>query len=59
MWLAHGFVDSPYWKNDMSAEFWMLIALVTVARGAEVGRLEKLEVVGGAVVADRPLATVR
>jgi len=59
MWLAHGFVDSPYWKNDMSVEFWMLIALVTVALRAEVGRLEKLEVVSGAVVADRPLATVR
>jgi putative inorganic carbon (hco3(-)) transporter len=59
MWFTHGLVDSPYWKNDMSVEFWILVALVTVARRTEVGRLEKLEVVRGAVVADRPLAAVR
>lgn len=27
MWTVHGLVDSPYWKNDMSAEFWTLAAL--------------------------------
>lgn len=27
MILAHGLVDSPYWKNDLSLEFWMLAAL--------------------------------
>jgi O-antigen ligase len=26
-WTVHGFVDSPYWKNDMSAEFWIMAAL--------------------------------
>ncbi len=26
-WFVHGVVDSPYWKNDMSAEFWILAAL--------------------------------
>ena len=31
LWLAHGLVDSPYWKNDMSAEFWILAALELVA----------------------------
>jgi O-antigen ligase len=30
MWVFHGFVDSPYWKNDMSVEFWMLAALVII-----------------------------
>jgi putative inorganic carbon (hco3(-)) transporter len=27
LWVTHGLVDSPYWKNDMSAEFWILAAL--------------------------------
>jgi O-antigen ligase len=36
MWTVHGFVDSPYWKNDMSAEFWVLAALEVVAMGAIV-----------------------
>jgi hypothetical protein len=27
MWTVHGLVDSPYWKNDMSVEFWILAAL--------------------------------
>jgi hypothetical protein len=27
---VHGFVDSPYWKNDMSVEFWILVALQVV-----------------------------
>jgi hypothetical protein len=30
MWTIHGVVDSPYWKNDMSVEFWILAALVVV-----------------------------
>jgi O-antigen ligase len=29
-WFVHGFVDSPYWKNDMSTEFWILAALIVV-----------------------------
>ncbi len=29
--VVHGLVDSPYWKNDLSVEWWALIALVTVA----------------------------
>jgi len=28
---AHGLVDSPYWKNDLSVEWWALAALVVVA----------------------------
>jgi O-antigen ligase len=27
LWTVHGLVDSPYWKNDMSAEFWILAAV--------------------------------
>jgi putative inorganic carbon (HCO3(-)) transporter len=27
---VHGLVDSPYWKNDLSLEFWMLAALEVV-----------------------------
>lgn len=29
--LVHGLVDSPYWKNDLSVEWWALAALVVVA----------------------------
>ena len=31
LWFAHGLVDSPYWKNDMSAEFWIIAALEVAA----------------------------
>ena len=31
LWGVHGLVDSPYWKNDMSIEFWILAALELVA----------------------------
>jgi putative inorganic carbon (hco3(-)) transporter len=35
LWLVHGLVDSPYWKNDMSVEFWIMAALLlTTLRGA-------------------------
>jgi O-antigen ligase len=30
MWTVHGLVDTPYWKNDMSVEFWLLAALQVV-----------------------------
>jgi O-antigen ligase len=38
LWTAHGLVDSPYWKNDMSAEFWSLAALQVVSLNALRGR---------------------
>jgi len=25
--LVHGLVDVPYWKNDLSLEFWALLSL--------------------------------
>jgi O-antigen ligase len=31
MLLVHGLVDSPYWKNDLSLEFWMLAAIAVVS----------------------------
>lgn len=33
-WFVHGVVDSPYWKNDMSAEFWILATLEMAVIGA-------------------------
>ncbi len=29
--LVHGLVDSPYWKNDLSLEFWILAAVQVAA----------------------------
>ena len=31
LFLVHGLVDSPYWKNDLSAEFWLLAGLEVMA----------------------------
>jgi putative inorganic carbon (HCO3(-)) transporter len=31
LYLVHGMFDSPYWKNDLSAEFWILAALEVIA----------------------------
>jgi len=28
---VHGLFDSPYWKNDLSVEFWLMAALLVVA----------------------------
>jgi O-antigen ligase len=55
LWTVHGLVDSPYWKNDLSVEFWVLAALEvaalrslaaataeSVVAHAEVRRLEQL-----------------
>ncbi len=30
LWVVHGLVDSPYWKNDMAVEFWFMAALLLV-----------------------------
>src|SRR5205823_10621197 len=34
LFTVHGLVDSPYWKNDLSLEFWMLAALEVMALAA-------------------------
>jgi len=31
LWGVHGLVDSPYWKNDMSLEFWIIAGFEVVA----------------------------
>lgn len=31
LWFVHGMVDTPYWKNDMSIEFWVLAAIDVAA----------------------------
>lgn len=33
VYLVHGMVDTPYWKNDLAVEFWLVAALVVVAMG--------------------------
>jgi putative inorganic carbon (hco3(-)) transporter len=34
VFLIHGLVDSPYWKNDLSLEFWILATVEVVAIAA-------------------------
>lgn len=34
VFVVHGLVDSPYWKNDLSLEFWILAAFEVVAIAA-------------------------
>jgi len=31
LYLVHGMVDSPYWKNDLAIEFWFVAAFAVVA----------------------------
>ena len=31
LYLVHGMFDSPYWKNDLSVEFWIVAALQVIA----------------------------
>jgi O-antigen ligase len=31
LYLVHGLFDSPYWKNDLSVEFWLMAAFEVVA----------------------------
>jgi O-antigen ligase len=38
LYLVHGMFDSPYWKNDLSAEFWILAALEVIALRDGVSR---------------------
>jgi putative inorganic carbon (hco3(-)) transporter len=39
LYLAHGLFDSPYWKNDLSVEFWLIAALQVIAiRHSTAGR---------------------
>jgi O-antigen ligase len=41
LYLVHGLFDSPYWKNDLSVEFWLIAALQVIAiRGAKAATQE-------------------
>ena len=44
LWGTHGLVDSPYWKNDMSVEFWVLAAIELAAIGSIAARSKPLPV---------------
>lgn len=39
LWAIHGLVDSPYWKNDMAVELWLVaaiqVAVVRALKGAQ------------------------
>jgi O-antigen ligase len=41
LYLVHGMFDSPYWKNDLSVEFWLLAALMVI--GVRGGRDQSLD----------------
>jgi putative inorganic carbon (HCO3(-)) transporter len=44
LYLVHGMFDSPYWKNDLSAEFWLMAALGVVGmRGSFTQRASSKE----------------
>jgi O-antigen ligase len=44
-WAVHGIVDSPYWKNDMAVEFWLVVAIaVAVVRAISSPRGTRGEV---------------
>lgn len=55
MILAHGLVDSPYWKNDLSIEFWLLAALEVIAIVAVARRPGARETTVAVPVASRPV----
>jgi O-antigen ligase len=31
VYLVHGMVDTPFWKNDLAVEFWLVAALLVIA----------------------------
>lgn|GEM_PF-559095 len=57
VYLVHGFVDTPYWKNDLAVEFWLVAALVVVA----LGWLARASTASGRAIADQasPRSTQR
>jgi putative inorganic carbon (HCO3(-)) transporter len=44
LWGIHGLADSPYWKNDMSVEFWVLAAIELAAIGSIAAKSKPLSV---------------
>jgi putative inorganic carbon (HCO3(-)) transporter len=43
MFAVHGMVDTPYYKNDLAVEFWMLAAFAVAAINAGATRPTRLE----------------
>ena len=35
-WFIHGFVDVPYFKNDLSLEFWVMLAMIVIWKRSTV-----------------------
>ncbi len=33
--IAYGVIDTPYWKNDLSAVFWLIVGLVVVLKNSK------------------------
>ncbi|MFA5134911.1 MAG: O-antigen ligase family protein [Patescibacteria group bacterium] len=40
--LAHGFLDTPYFKNDLAVEFWILVGIAVIL--SQLSRAEKAQV---------------
>lgn len=39
--VAHGLVDVPYFKNDLSSQFWVFLAIATWFKQFDMGRVKK------------------
>jgi O-antigen ligase len=50
LWGVHGIFDSPYWKNDMSAEFWLVAAMLVTLTEA----IKPTAAAGSGLTADGP-----
>jgi O-antigen ligase len=56
--VSHGMVDVPYFKNDLSLEFWALIGILWAGRPVAVGRLGPWATApGGQVVPDASMSS--
>ena len=44
LWGVHGLVDSPYWKNDMAVEFWIIAAMEMAAIASITAKAANLPV---------------
>jgi O-antigen ligase len=47
LYAVHGLFDSPYWKNDLSVEFWLIAALQVVAVRGAGGATDSARTVSG------------
>ena len=40
--LVHGFLDTPYFKNDLAVEFWVLVGVMVVLKGSTLRQAQGL-----------------